>query len=202
MKLLGSDASPYARKVRALAIEKGIDLEYEVANPMTPDSAVPAWNPLGKIPVLLRDDAAPLYDSRVIAEYLDGFGSGPPMIPPAATERIEVRRLEALADGVLDAGLLIRMESLRPEGERSPAWVERQSDKVRRGLAALDAGLGARDWYVDGRLTLADLACGACLGWLSFRLPQFDWAIRHPSLARLMQRLSARPSFATTAPAA
>jgi glutathione S-transferase len=200
MKLLGSHASPYARKVRAFAMEKGIDLPFEVANPMAPDSTVPASNPLGKVPVLIRDDGSPLYDSRVIVEYLDALGSGPLLIP--ASERVEVRRLEALADGVLDAGVLIRLETLRPEGERSPAWIERQSDKVRRGLAALSAELGARDWFFAGRLTLADVACGACLGWLAFRLPQFDWAAGHPPLSRLMQRLESRPSFATTLPSA
>ena len=200
MKLLGSHASPYARKVRALAIEKGIELPFEVANPMTDDSRVPALNPLGKVPVLVLDDGRSLYDSRVIVEYLDGLGAGPPLIP--ADDRIEVRRLEALADGVLDAGVLIRLESLRPEAERSAAWIERQSDKVRRGLAALAGDLGEREWYTAGRLTLADLACGACLGWLSFRLPQFDWAGEHPALSGLMRRLGQRPSFATTTPVA
>ena len=149
----------------------------------------------------MLDGDRSLYDSRVIAEYLDEFGSGPRMIPPAATERIEVRRLEALADGLLDAGVLIRLESLRPEGERSAAWIERQSGKVRRGLAALAADLGEREWYVAGRLTLADIACGACLGWLSFRLPHFDWAGEYPTLSGLMRRLGERPSFATTEPA-
>ena len=200
MKLLGSHASPYARKVRACAIERGLELTFEVANPLADDSDVPAFNPLGKVPVLVLDDGRSLYDSRVIVDYLDGLGGAPPLIPSA--ERVEVRRLEALADGVLDAGVLIRLESLRPEGERSTAWVARQSDKVRRGVAALAAGLGEREWFVEGRLTLADIACGACLGWLSFRLPQFDWQAGHPSLVRLMQRLAARPSFATTAPSA
>jgi glutathione S-transferase len=200
VRLIGTRASPFARKVLASAIEKGIELPLEVDNPLAADTAVPLWNPLGKVPVLIRDDGSPLYDSRVIVEYLDGLGRGPPLIPAAG--RIEVRRLEALADGVLDAGVLIRLESLRPEGERSPAWVERQSDKVRRGLASLAAELGARDWYFADRLTLADIACGACLGWLSFRLPQFGWADDHPALARLVQRLASRPSFATTEPSA
>ncbi len=200
VKLLGSHASPYARKVRAFAVEKGVELPFEVANPMADDSRVPAFNPLGKVPVLVLGDGRSLYDSRVIVDYLDGFGHGAPLIP--AADRIEVRRLEALADGVLDAGVLIRLESLRPGAERSAAWIERQSDKVRRGLAALAADLGDREWYVAGRLTLADIACGACLGWLSFRLPQFGWAAEHPVLARLMQQLAPRPSFATTEPAA
>jgi glutathione S-transferase len=200
MRLLGSHASPYARKVRAFAVEKGIDLPFEAANPMAADSGVPAFNPLGKVPVLVLDDGTSLYDSRVIVEYLDGLGGGPPLIP--AAERVAVRKLEALADGVLDAGVLIRLESLRNEGERSAAWVERQSGKVRRGLAALAADLGAREWLAGGRLTLADIACGACLGWLSFRLPQFDWARDHAALAALAQRLAARPSFASTEPSA
>lgn len=200
MKLLGSHASPYARKVRAFAIEKGLVLSFEAANPMADDSSVPAFNPLGKVPVLVLDDGRSLYDSRVIVEYLDGLGAGPPLIP--ADDRIEVRCLEALADGVLDAGVLIRLESLRPQAERSAAWIERQSDKVRRGLAALAGDLGERDWYTARRLTLADVACGACLGWLSFRLPQFDWAGEYPALAGLMRRLGQRPSFATTEPAA
>lgn len=198
MMLLGSHASPYARKVRAFAIERGIELPFEVANPMAEDSRVPAFNPLGKVPVLLLDNGRSLYDSRVIVEYLDGLGAGPPLIP--AAERIEARRIEALADGVLDAGVLIRLESLRPEAQRSAAWIERQSDKVRRGLAELAADLVGREWYLSGRLTLPDIACGACLGWLRFRLPQFDWAGEYPALSGLMRRLAQRPSFATTEP--
>ena len=200
MKLIGSHASPYARKVRAFALEKGIDLPFELANPMAPDSPVAVWNPLGKVPVLLRQDGSALYDSRVIVEYLEELGDGPALIP--AAQRIEVRRIEALADGVTDAGLLIRFEALRPEHERSPAWVERQADKVRRGLAVLAADLAGRDWYFAGRPTLADLAAGACLAWLRLRLPEFDWAAGHPALAALLARLEDRPSFATTRPVA
>ncbi len=200
MKLLGSHASPYARKARAFAIERGIELPFEAVNPMAADTGVTDFNPLGKVPVLVLDDGSSLYDSRVIVAYLDGLGSGPSLIP--GEQRIAILRLEALADGVLDAGVLIRLEGLRAEGERSAAWTDRQSEKVRRGLAALAADLGERDWFVAGRPTLADIACGACLGWLAFRLPQFDWARSHPSLAALAQRLAARPSFRTTQPAA
>jgi glutathione S-transferase len=202
MKLFSNPASPFARKVRIVLAEKGIacDLGNVDVNPQ--DNPVNAHNPLGKIPALVLDDGTTLYDSRVIVEYLDGLSAEARLIPPEGRERIAVRRWEALADGVLDAGLLVRYETLRPAGERSPAWVAKQMARLRRGLAQMESDLGARAWCQGERYTLADIALGCCVGWIGFRQPAgIDWRAECPGLARHYDRLMARPAFAATAPA-
>jgi glutathione S-transferase len=202
MKLFSNPASPFARKVRIVLAEKGIacDLGNVDVNPQ--DNPVNAHNPLGKIPALVLDDGTTLYDSRVIVEYLDGLSAEARLIPPEGRERVAVRRWEALADGVLDAGLLVRYETLRPAGERSPAWVAKQMARLRRGLAQMESDLGARAWCQGERYTLADIALGCCVGWIGFRQPAgIDWRGECPGLARHYDRLMARPAFAATAPA-
>jgi glutathione S-transferase len=202
MKLFSNPASPFARKVRIVLAEKGIacDLGNVDVNPQ--DNPVNAHNPLGKIPALVLDDGTTLYDSRVIVEYLDGLSAEARLIPPEGRERVAVRRWEALADGVLDAGLLVRYETLRPAGERSPAWVAKQMARLRRGLAQMESDLGARAWCQGERYTLADIALGCCVGWIGFRQPAgIDWRAECPGLARHYDRLMARPAFAATAPA-
>lgn len=200
MKLIGSVPSPYTRKARVVAAEKRIDLAWELANPWSADTGVPDYNPLGKVPVLILDDGTPLYDSRVICEFLDSVSPIGKLIPADHRERIEVRRWEALADGVLDAGVAARLENARPAGEKSPSWTERQMKKVDRGLDAMETGLGTRTWCCGNALTLADIAVGVCLGWLDFRFPQLEWRKERPNLARLAVKLGERPSFADTMP--
>jgi glutathione S-transferase len=143
MKLFSAPASPYSRKVRIVLAEKRIDCEVERADVQPQDNPVNAYNPLGKIPTLLLDDGTAIYDSRVIVEFLDNMTANSRLIPQDNRERIAVRRWEALADGVLDAGLLIRYETLRPQGEQSAAWTGKQAARARRGLAQLQADLGA-----------------------------------------------------------
>jgi glutathione S-transferase len=201
LKLVGSPASPFARKARIVAAEKRIEYAWEAQNPWAPDTAVSDLNPLGKVPVLILEDGTALYDSRVICEFLDAVSPIGKLLPTDNRERIEVRRWEALADGVLDAGVLARLETARAESERSPAWVERQTNKMARGLDALEGQLGARAFCCGNNLTLADVAVGACLGWLDFRYPALDWRADRPNLARLAAKLFERPSFADTAPA-
>jgi len=200
LKLIGSSASPFARKARIVAAEKRVEYTWELADPWPADSAVGDSNPLGKVPVLVLDDGTALYDSRVICEFLDGVSPIGKLIPAGNRERIEVRRWEALADGILDAGVLALAESRRPAHERSSAWTARQMEKVARGLDALEAQLGARAFCCGNTLTLADIAVGACLGWLDFRFPQLDWRADRPHLARLAAKLAERPSFADTLP--
>ena len=139
LKLIGSSASPFARKARIVAAEKRIEFTWETQNPWAADSTVSDLNPLGKVPVLVLEDGTALYDSRVICEFLDGVSPIGKLIPAGNRERIEVRRWEALADGIVDAGALARAESQRPAHERSAAWTERQMKKVARGLDALEA---------------------------------------------------------------
>jgi glutathione S-transferase len=200
LKLIGSLASPYTRKARIVAAEKRIEYAWEPGNPWAPETTVTEWNPLGKVPVLVLDDGTALYDSRVICEFLDAASPLGRLIPADGRERIEVRRWEALADGVLDAGVLWRLEDARPLGERSPAWTVRQRGKVERGLDAMESQLGNRAFCSGTNFSHADIAVGCCLGWLDFRFPQLDWRAGRPSLARLAAKLFERPSFAETVP--
>ena len=201
MKLLASLASPYTRKVRIVLAEKKIDCDMELVDVNPVDNLVNAHNPLGKIPTLLLDDGTPLYDSRVIVEFLDGKSPISRLIPDDLRDRVAVRRLEALADGVLDAGLLVRYESLRAEHERSQAWTDKQLARMKRGMAQMASEVAERPWCHGERYSLADIALGCCLGWLDFRKPGgVDWLAEYPGLARHYEKLKARPAFADTAP--
>jgi glutathione S-transferase len=203
MRLLASLASPYTRKVRIVLAEKKIDCDMELVDVNPVDNPVNAHNPLGKIPALILDDGSALYDSRVIAEFLDGKSPISRLIPEDLRDRVAVRRWEALADGVLDAGLLVRYEGLRDAGQRSAAWVEKQLSRMKRGMAQMGAELGERSWCHGERYSLADIAVGCCLGWLGFRKPgDLDWLREYPGLARHYEKLMARPAFADTIPVA
>lgn len=200
MKLFGTPGSPYVRKVRIVLEEKRIPCEYIIERASIPGSRVPQFNPLAKIPTLVRDDSRGLYDSPVIVEYLDAKGEGPRLIPEDFDERIEVRRWEALGDGVAEATVAINHEYREPkEKQRTPAWFERQRLKIDRGLAVMEKDLGAGEFCFGGRFTLADIAAGYALGYLDFALPELEWRKAHPALARLADRLAARKSFSQTA---
>jgi glutathione S-transferase len=198
MKILGSTRSPYFRKVRAAAIEKGIALDIVEVRASAPEVA--AANPLAKIPTLIRDDGQPLYDSGVIVEYLDGLGAGPKLIPEAFEARIEVRRWEALASGVMDATVAIYHENQLPEGERNAELYPKQQKKIDAALAAMEKDLGDRDFCCGDGLTLADIACGCALSYLDSNLAGMDWRKDHRALARLAGRLAERESFKAIAP--
>jgi glutathione S-transferase len=200
MKLLSSQPSPFTRKVRIVLAEKKIDCDLEKVDVQPVENPVNAHNPLGKIPTLVLDDGTTLYDSRVIVEFLDSVSPILRLIPDDNRERVAVRRWEALADGILDAGILVRYESLRPQAEQSPGWVAKQSARIARGLAVMSDDLGERPWCHGERYSLADIAVGCALGWLEFRFPQNMWRVIHPNLARHMDKLSERPSFAETRP--
>ena len=157
--------------------EKKIDCDMELVDVAPVDNPVNAHNPLGKIPALILDDGTALYDSRVIVEFLDGKSPISRLIPEDLRDRVAVRRWEALADGVLDAGLLVRYESLRDKAEQSAAWVGKQLARVRRGVEQMQSELDGRAWCHNGRYSLADIAVGCCLGWLGFRVDDAsNWA--------------------------
>ena len=200
MKLLGSLTSPYTRKVRIVLVEKRIDCELELVDVNAPDNPVLARNPLSKIPTLVLDDGTSLFDSRVIVEFLDNASPIARLIPADKRARVAVRRWEALADGVLDAGLLVRYESLRPKKEQSAGWTAKQLGKMNRGIEVLAADLGNRNLCYGERYSLADIALGCCLGWVAFRLPSIDWRDQYPPLARHFDRLMTRPAFAESVP--
>ncbi len=199
MKLYGTLGSPFARKVRIFLEEKRIPCEYIVQRGRDPGSRVPEFNPLAKVPTLVTDAGKGLYDSPVIVEYLDAQGEGPRLIPESFAERIEVRRWEALADGVTEAAVAINHELREPKDkQRSQDWYGRQQLKIDRGLAVMEKDLGGNEFCLGERFTLADIATGYALGYLDFGLPEQDWRTTHPNLAQLARRLFARKSFSET----
>ena len=201
MKLLVSLTSPYTRKVRIVLAEKKIDCDMQLVDVGPVDNPVNAHNPLGKVPTLLLDDGSALYDSRVIVEFLDNVSPISRLIPDDNRDRVQVRRWEALGDGVLDAGLLVRYESLRDKKEQSKAWSDKQLARMHRGMAHMAGELGERTWCHGERFSLADIALGCCLGWLGFRKPGgVDWHAAYPALARHYDKLMERPAFSETAP--
>ena len=203
MKLvvLGSPNSPYLRKVRVFAIGKGIELGFQPNSPWTRETLATTYNPLGKIPILIREDGSTLYDSRVIVEFLDICAPEPRLIPAADGPRVAARHWEALADGICDAVAAYFMERQYPPGQQRGDWIERQTRKIVNGLAALDAGLAGRQWCVGDSLTLADAAVICALEYVSFRAPEvIDWRTVHPVLALWADRVGARESARRTAP--
>jgi glutathione S-transferase len=201
MKLIGSLASPYVRKVRIVMAEKKIDYEFALEDVWAADTTILQANPLGKVPCLIMEDGGAMFDSHVIVEYLDPLTPVGKLIPANGRERAEVKCWEALADGVLDAGILARLEKLqRPEAQQSAPWVERQMGKVHAGLKAISTGLADKPFCAGIHYTLADVAVGCALGWLTFRFPEIDWRGDYPSLAKLFDKLSERPSFKDTVP--
>jgi glutathione S-transferase len=200
MKLIGSLTSPYVRKVRIVLAEKKIEYEMIVDNPWDATTQVAEHNPLGKVPVLLMEDGSPLFDSRVIVDYLDTVTPLSRLIPEASRQRLETKRWEALADGVTDAAVSALLESRRKPAEQSKSWSERQFGKVTLGLKAMDAELGDKPWCTGNAYGLADIAAGACLGFLAFRFPKIDWRTPHPALDKLYEKLMQRQSFVDTVP--
>jgi glutathione S-transferase len=203
MKLFSSLASPYTRKVRIVLAEKKIECDLVPADVNPVDNPVNPHNPLGKVPTLILDDGTAIYDSRVIVEFLDGKSPISRLIPEDLRDRIAVRRWEALADGVLDAGLLVRYESLRDKKEQSKGWTDKQVSRMQRGMAQMASELGERPWCHGDRYSLADIAMGCCLGWLNFRKPGgVDWFAQYATLAKQYDKLMERPAFADTVPVA
>jgi glutathione S-transferase len=201
MKLLGHDGSPYVRKVRIVLEEKRIPYEYVQARPSAPDSPVPQFNPLAKIPVLVTQQGKGIYDSPVIVEYLDALAPEPRLIPAETGERIDIKRWEALGDGIADATVAISHERRKPrEKQDSEEWYQKQRLKIDRGLTAMERELGEREFCYGSRFTLADVAAGFALGYLDRVLPDVDWRKAHPRLTQLAERLAKRDSFVKTLP--
>jgi glutathione S-transferase len=198
MKLVGSKTSPYVRKIRILLAEKELPFEFLEENAWIAGTTVPRYNPLNKVPALVLDDGESVYDSCVITEYLDGLGARH-LLPADPAARAKARRDEALGNGIADAGVTIFLERKREAARQDPAWLARQRDKIDAGIAAWSKSVAARP--AGGALTLGDIACGCALLWLEFRLPDVKWR-EDPALARWVQSLEARPSFASTKPSA
>jgi glutathione S-transferase len=200
MKLYTSPTSPYSRKVRVVLTEKKIECEFIDDNPWIAGTAIPQFNPLGKIPVLILDDGTALYDSRVIVEYLDTVSPVSRLIPEPSRQRFAVRRWEAIADGICDAAITIVREQKRPAKQQSKEWIGRHFRKIDLGVRELATELEEKMWCCGEVYSLADIATGCALGYLDLRHPAIDWRTDNPNLVRLADKLAKRPSFAETAP--
>lgn len=197
MKLYITVPSPYARKCRIVAREKGLaDRIEEIAvDPYANAPELLAANPLVQVPTLIAEDGLPLNDSPVICEYLDALGSGPRLLPEGGAERLRVRRIETLANGALEMGVKLVLEKRRPEHERSGSWIERWTVNMGRALDGLEAA--APD---ASRLDVGVITAGVAVTWIGFRHPDYDWKTGRPGLVALQAALEARPSFRQTRP--
>lgn len=205
MKLIGSTTSPYVRKVRVVMAEKKLDYQFVLDDVWGDGARVAATNPLGKVPCLLMEGGEALFDSRVIVEYLDTLSPVGRLMPTLSRERIAVKTWEAVADGLMDAAVLVRQELAwagRSAEQRSEAWIERQLGKIHAALHHMSRHIGHQPYCHGNHFTLADVAVGCALGYLDFRFPDLNWRYPHPQLARLHDKLVQRPSFAQTAHAA
>jgi glutathione S-transferase len=201
MKLFHSAASPFVRKVTVCAAELGIALDRlpSAAHPINRDRTIVPVNALGKVPTLILDDGTALFDSRVICEYLDTQAGGNRLFPASGPARWRALTEQSLADGILDAGILLRYEGVvRPPEKQSEEWRGGQLDKITCALDQLErqaSGLGER-------LDIGTITIGCALGWLDFRFGDLGWREGRPALAAWFERFSTRPSMAGSRPSA
>jgi glutathione S-transferase len=200
MKLYYSATSPFVRKCLVSAQELGlrerIELLPAAPHPVNRDRALIVCNPLGKVPTLVTDDGAVLYDSRVICEYLNALGDGH-LMPEKAAERWRASCDAALADGIMEAAVLVRYETFaRPESLRWKDWIDGQMDKVSCGLAEIEPRAGTFEQRID----LGTIAIGCALGYLDFRFAALGWKNSHPKTAAWFERFAGRESMQATRP--
>ena len=203
MKLIGAVTSPYVRKVRIVMAEKKLEYQFELEDVWAPDSTIVEFNPLGKVPCLLMETGEALYDSRVILEYLDHLAGGGRIIPREPKARFAALRLQALCDGMLDASVLIVYESrYRPADMQVQSWIDRQADKVARGLAALEAAPPALDSKIEPLPNVGQITLACLLGYRDLRFAG-TWRKDHPRLVAWLEQFAAQvPAFAETKVAA
>jgi glutathione S-transferase len=197
--LYGSTTSPFVRKVRVALLHKRMAHRFELAPPWSAQSVVGTLNPLHKVPVLVLEDGSHVFDSRVIIQYLEARQPDPSLLPASAHRRIESLQIEALADGIGDAAALLTQEGWRAPAARSSVWMERQRDKVVRGIESLEMRIAP---WLDEDLhgQLANIASGAALGFVSFWMPELDWKGASPRLAGLCSALETQPHWQQTRP--
>ncbi len=197
--LRSSPPSPFGRKVKIAAAILGLSdrIEVKATDTLNPEDSIKDENPLGKIPALIRADGVVFFDSRVIVEYLDHLAGGDRILPAEPEARFAALRLQALADGLMDAALLRRYEvAFRSEGERSAKWDGRQADKIARALAALEAAPPTTD-----RITVGEITVACALGYLDFRFGG-TWRAEHPKLVAFLDAFASKvPAYAATAAA-
>jgi glutathione S-transferase len=197
MKLYITAPSPFARKCRIVAREKGLidRIEEIVVDPYANAPELLASNPIVQAPTLIADDCLPLTDSPVICEYLDAIGAGPRLLPADGPDRLQVRRLETLGNAALEMGVKLVLELRRPDAERSPSWIARWTENMGRALDALEAARPDPD-----ALDMGVITAGVAVTWIGFRHPDYALAAGRPGLIALQAALEARPSFSETRP--
>lgn len=203
MKLIGSNTSPYVRKVRVVMAEKKLDYQFVEEDVWTAGTNISESNPLGKVPCLVMEGGEAVFDSRVIVEYLDTLSPVGKLIPAQGRERAEVKTWEALADGLMDAAILARLEATwsgRTDAQRSQAWIDRQMAKIDGVLKAMSVGLADKPFCSGIHFSLSDVAVGCALGYLDLRFAQIDWRGGYANLAKLQEKLTQRASFVDTLP--
>lgn len=202
MKLILTLTSPFARKIRIMLLEKQLPFEIAIDSPLEVGTQVGAYNPLVKVPVLIADDGEVFFESPVIAGYLETLGAAPALLPAAPRERVRVRQIEALADGITEAAVAVVLHARLSSANAGDPFVPRQMDKITRALDALEPLAAAGEYLHPSGYGLGDIAAGVALAYLDFRFPDLQWRDAHPASAALERRLAARPSFAATVPPA
>jgi glutathione S-transferase len=197
MRLYVTTTSPFARKCRLVARERGLAgrVEEVLVDPYANDPVLVEVNPIAQVPAFDDGRGLVLTDSPLICAYLDQLGEGPGLVPPAGPEHWRARRREALADGALEMGVKWLLELRRPETERSPSWIARWRAGLARALDQMEAEIPA-----DAAVDLVAITAAVLLTWLDFRHPTLDWRAGRPGLAALQARMEARESFKATVP--
>lgn len=198
MKLYITVPSPFARKCRIVAREKGLisRIEEIAVDPYANAPELLASNPVVQVPTLIAEDGVAINDSPVICEYLDALGTGPRLLPADGPARLRVRRLETLGNQALEMGVKLVLEKRRPEAEQSASWIARWTDNMGRALDALEAIRPDPD-----DLDIGVITTGVAVTWIGFRHPGFDLTTGRPGLMALRTALEARSSFVETHPA-
>ncbi|MCP2002161.1 UNVERIFIED_ORG: glutathione S-transferase [Buttiauxella agrestis ATCC 33320] len=199
MKLIGNYTSPYVRKISVILLEKGITFEFVNDNPWISESTTPHYNPLGKVPALVTDEGEYWFDSPVIAEYLELLNIAPTLIPREPQAALQMRQMEALADGIMDAALVSVRERQRPIEQQSEVELLRQREKISRGLTLLEQYAADKKLNAEN-LCVATIAVACAVGYLNFRRVSPGWCVERPHLVKLVEKLFERESFARTEP--
>lgn len=199
-KLISATPSPYARKVRIQLAEKNIAFELITEVPWNSETQTPRWNPLEKLPVLLRPDGTSVFESRYINEWIEIKHPSPALVPKDIDGILAVKRFEVIVDGACDAMVLMFFENSRDELQQSTPWFERQQRKLDGALRELSRVIDGQTFCCGGSFSMADIATGALLGYLSVRWPANPWRTQYPNLSELSDRLEQRPSFVNTKP--
>ena len=202
MKIIMATPSPYARKVRVILREKNINFEEIIDVPWNNDTLTLGLNPLGKIPILLRDGHEPLFDSKVIAQYLDEYKPNPLFYPNNSEENISAKLVETVADGICDSIVLVFLENSRKETLRNKTWIRRQEKKIFKGVKYLSNNLEEKKYFVGNHFNIADVSGFTCLEYLDLRFPKFKWRDKYQNLVSYWNIHKDRQSFKETKPVA